>query len=97
MLKAGGFQVETAHDGIAAIETVRRFHPAIILLDIGLPGINGYDVARTLRQDDCCRSALMVALSGYGDEKAREPATGAGFDHHLTRPVDFDRLMALIN
>lgn len=75
------FEVAIAHDGRESIELAREFNPQVILLDLGLPGMNGYEVAASLRQDDRCKSAIL-AIWGYGDEEARERARGAGFGHH---------------
>ena len=96
MLKHSGFDVATAHDGHEAVELARHFQPAVLLLDIGLPGMNGYEVASTLRGEECCSDAVFIALSGYGEEKARKKSKEAGFDYHLTKPVDFTELMSLI-
>ncbi len=96
MLKHHGYQVETAFDGHQAVELARRFHPNVILLDIGLPGMNGYEVAHLLNQEECCRSAQFIAISGYGESRSRERSREAGFHHHLIKPLDFDRLMELI-
>jgi signal transduction histidine kinase len=96
MLTHYGYEVETAHDGLAAIEQARRLQPGVILLDIGLPGMNGYEVATQLRDDDCCKSAVLIAISGYGEETARERSKAAGFSHHLIKPLDFGQLMKLI-
>jgi CheY-like chemotaxis protein len=70
--------------------------PEIILLDIGLPGIDGYEVARMLRQEDCCRDALMIAESGYGQDEDLRRSKESGFDHHLVKPVDYNALMAIL-
>ena len=96
MLRHAGFEVATAHDGLAAVDLADRLRPSIVLLDIGLPGMNGYEVAATLRRHESSRDATLIAISGYGEEKARERSAAAGFDHHLTKPVDFAHLMALL-
>jgi CheY-like chemotaxis protein len=62
------------------------------LLDIGLPGMNGYEVAAALSQEDGCRDAVIIGVSGYGEAAARDKARQAGFHHHLTKPLDFDKL-----
>ncbi len=97
MLRLAGFEVATAHDGLAAVDLAHRLHPTVVLLDIGLPGMNGYEVAAALRQHESCCDATIIAISGYGEEKARERSGSAGFNHHLTKPVDFTRLMSLID
>ena len=68
-----------------------------MLLDIGLPGMDGYELASRLRQEECGRDTVLIALTGYGDEQALRRSREAGFDHHLVKPVDFDALLALIN
>ena len=67
----------------------------MVLLDIGLPGMDGYEVANTLA-GGVCPEALLIAISGYGDEEARRRTKEAGFDHHLVKPVDFDALLSLL-
>jgi len=88
LLRLKGHEVEVAHDGPAALETARSFEPEIVLLDIGLPGLDGYEVARRLREESRLTHALLVALTGYGQEEDRRRARYAGFDHHFTKPVD---------
>ncbi len=88
LLRLKGHEVETAHDGPAALEKAGSFHPQVVLLDIGLPGLDGYQVASQLRQRRRTASALLVALTGYGQEEDQRLAREAGFDHHLTKPVD---------
>ena len=89
MLEMVGHQTNLVHDGPAAIEAAKRLRPDVILLDIGLPGKNGYDVCRELRLDPAFKDTVMVAQTGWGQERDREMAFEAGFDHHLTKPVDF--------
>ena len=81
-----------AGDGASALAAIHADRPDVVLLDIGLPGMNGYEVAHALRGDDATRAAVIVAVSGYGEEAARERSRAAGFDHHLTKPLDFDLL-----
>ncbi len=97
LLELGGHEVRTAHDGPRALEAARAFQPRVVLLDIGLPGMNGYEVARHLRELPEAGRALLIALTGYGQDDDRRKALDAGFDHHLVKPVDFDALRALIN
>ena len=85
-----------AHDGHAALDAARGFHPDVVLLDIGLPGMNGYDVARRLRVDPEVPALTLVALTGFGQDEDRRRASAAGFDHHLTKPVEYDALAELI-
>ena len=67
-----------------------------MLLDIGLPGMDGYELASRLRREECGKDAVLIAVSGYGEEQARDRSKEAGFDHHLVKPVNFDTLLALI-
>jgi signal transduction histidine kinase len=92
LLAEKGYIVEVAHDGTAGLEAAYAHKPHILLLDIGLPGIDGYELARRLRKDGFM-SALMIAISGYAHEADVERARVAGFDRHLAKPVDFDVLI----
>jgi CheY-like chemotaxis protein len=83
-----GHEVETAHDGLQAIEVAQRFAPDLVLLDIGLPKLDGYEVAQRLRADATCKAACLVAITGWGRDEDNDRAMQAGFDHHLTKPVD---------
>jgi signal transduction histidine kinase/ActR/RegA family two-component response regulator len=83
-----GHEVQTVHHGLKVPEAVALLKPDVILLDIGLPGIDGYTVARRLRQTDLGSRPLLIALTGYGQEEDRHRAQEAGFDHHLTKPAD---------
>ncbi len=91
MLKRAGFEVRTAHVGPEAIETAGSFLPAVVLLDLALPGMTGQEVAAELRGDEALAGALIVAISGYGDQ-----GVPPGFDHLLVKPVDQDELLRLI-
>ncbi len=88
LLRLRGHDVETAHDGLAALKKAGSFHPEVVLLDIGLPGLDGYQVAGRLRRRRRTAKALLVALTGYGQEEDQRLSREAGFDHHLTKPVD---------
>jgi CheY-like chemotaxis protein len=81
-------EVRTAHDGHEALELAREFGPEMILLDIGLPGLDGYEVARRLRQREAHGETLLVALTGYGQDEDRRKSQEAGFDMHLVKPVE---------
>jgi PAS domain S-box-containing protein len=87
LLKRMGHEVETAYDGLAAIEAARVYRPQVLFLDIGLPGMNGYEVARALREEGF-EHALIVAISGYGQPDDRRRSREAGFDRHLVKPID---------
>ena len=67
-----------------------------MLLDIGLPGMDGYELASTLRREEWGKDSVLIAVSGYGEEQARDRSKEAGFHHHLVKPVNFDTILALI-
>jgi CheY-like chemotaxis protein/anti-sigma regulatory factor (Ser/Thr protein kinase) len=96
LLKVSGHDVQTAHDGPSAIEIARTQHPDAILLDIGLPGMNGFEVVKVLRQDEGCKDTILIAVSGYGQEDDRRRSHEAGFHHHLVKPINFDELLTLL-
>jgi PAS domain S-box-containing protein len=96
LLQIGGHEAELAHDGLQALDDAGRLRPDVILLDIGLPKLNGYDVCRQIRAQPWGASVLLVALTGWGQEEDRRRSREAGFDHHLVKPVDPDELMRLL-
>lgn len=97
LLREGlGHDVRTAHDGPAALAAARDFRPELVLLDIGLPGTSGYDLARRLRREAGLEHILLVALTGYGQEEDRRQALEAGFDHHLVKPVGLESIRPLL-
>jgi two-component system CheB/CheR fusion protein len=96
LLRLVGNDVRTAHDGPRALEAAAAYHPDLVLLDIGLPGLNGYEVARRLRAEPNHHRAVLVAVTGYGGEEDRRRSLAAGFDHHMVKPIDFDALRALL-
>jgi len=87
ILEASGHVTRVAHDGHGALEAARDFCPRIAFLDIGMPGMSGYDVARAIRAMDELEGIVLVALTGWGAESDRQRSSEAGFDHHLTKPV----------
>jgi PAS domain S-box-containing protein len=97
LLKVLGHDVRVAHDGIAALETAREHRPEVVLLDLGLPGIDGYQVAARLRLEENLKHAIIIAITGYGHDRDRRRAREAGFDHHLVKPVDYNTLLNLIH
>jgi len=96
LLTRTGHQVAITHDGPEALTRVRADSPEAIILDIGLPGMDGYEVARRIRQDENGTRVLLIAVTGYGQEEDRLLALRAGFDHHLIKPVDVAELKRLL-
>ena len=97
LLELYGHEVRIAHSGIAALEVAQSFRPNVALLDIAMPDLSGYEVARNLRVAASCPGIVLIALTGYGQDGDKERAQQAGFDHHLTKPVDPSKLEALIS
>jgi PAS domain S-box-containing protein len=96
LLRMWGHEVEVVHDGASAVAKAGEARPDVVLLDIGLPGMDGYQVAGALRALPHLQGALLVALTGYGQEADRKRSAAAGFDHHLVKPVDLEELKRLI-
>ena len=96
LLGLWGHDVRTAFDGPKALATAREWRPEVILLDIGLPGMDGYEVARHLREEPATADAFVVALTGYGAEDDQRRALAAGFNQHLTKPVEIAQLQMLL-
>ena len=97
MLTMMGGEVRTAYDGLAAVEAAAAFRPDVIVLDVGMPGLNGYDAARRIREQAWGKDMVLIALTGWGQEGDRRRSEEAGFDHHLTKPVEpgaLERLLA---
>jgi CheY-like chemotaxis protein len=88
VLQVQGHEVQTAHDGVAALEAARTFLPQVIFTDLGLPKLDGFAVARQLRAELGLEGVMLVALTGYGSEEDRRRAREAGFDLHLVKPAD---------
>jgi len=97
LLELSGFEVEIAGSGAEGVAAARQFHPDVVLCDLGLPGMNGYEVASTLRRDPETAAARLIALTGYGGEEDRRRSHEAGFDIHLTKPVDPGLLRRLLS
>jgi PAS domain S-box-containing protein len=98
LLRLKGHVIETAVDGMEALEKARLQRPEVLLLDIGMPQMDGYEVARRVRQESWGREMLLIAMTGWGQERDKMQAMEAGFDAHLTKPIDFqalDRLLAV--
>lgn len=97
LLSAMGHQVLVTHDGAAALEAAPGFEPDFAFLDIGLPKLNGYELARRLRQRPATADIVLVAVTGWGQDKDRALAREAGFDHHLVKPVAFAQIQAVLH
>ena len=95
-LKLKGHEVQTAYDGIAAVDVAARFKPEVVLLDIGLPRLSGYDVARRIRSLPEGKSTILIAITGWGQEEDRRQSQQSGFDMHLVKPVDPIALLKLL-
>ena len=96
LLSMAGFEVKGVSTGSEALEEAPAFGPNVVLLDVGLPGLNGYDVARRLRGMPQFAGTTLIAITGYDTPEARALSAAAGFDHHVCKPVNFDELAALL-
>ncbi|HEX2223613.1 MAG TPA: response regulator, partial [Thermoanaerobaculia bacterium] len=96
LLAIWGHEVDIANEGPTALEKARLRPPDVVLLDIGLPGMDGYEVAKALRAQPGLERTRLIALTGYGQENDRRRSSLAGFDHHLVKPVDVDHLRRLL-
>ncbi len=92
LLSLDGHDVQMAHDGVAAVKAAESFRPDVVLLDIGLPRLNGYETCRRMRGQSAGSKLVIVALTGWGQEEDRRKSREAGFDHHMIKPVDYDAL-----
>jgi DNA-binding response OmpR family regulator len=95
LLRLLGYEVEVVFDGRMGIEAARTYRPTVVLLDIGLPSLDGYQVAHALRQEGF-HDMIIIAVSGYGQEEDRKRSREAGIDHHVTKPVDVKTITELI-
>jgi CheY-like chemotaxis protein len=95
LLRILGHEVHTAHDGLEAVGAAGVFRPDVVLLDIGLPTLNGYDAGRRIREQQGA-DVVLIALTGWGQEEDRRRSKEAGFDHHMTKPVEFDALQKVL-
>lgn len=94
-IESWGDIVRTCFDGLSAIDTARSFHPDVVLLDLGMPEIDGLSVARALRIDPRTRRCKIIAQTGWGDSARRRETAEAGFDLHLVKPIDFNVLQEM--
>ena len=97
LLRAFGHEARVAHDGASAMQAALEFLPEVVLLDIGLPVTNGYQVAKWIRQEPALKDVVLVALTGYGQESDLQRSREAGFDHHLVKPVDFAKIECILS
>jgi len=96
LLRASGHDVFTANDGLVAVQVANEQHPDVVLLDIGLPGLNGYDVAKRIRKQTGGNEIVLIALTGYGQDTDRALSAQAGFDHHLVKPARLDQVKEIL-
>jgi CheY-like chemotaxis protein len=96
LLEGLGQEVYTAYDGLAGLELARQHRPDVVLLDIGLPLMDGYEVARRCREEPALKGMTLVAMTGYGQDSDRQRSQEAGFDAHLVKPVNLRDLMLLL-
>lgn len=96
LLRLTGHETRAVFDGPSALEAVGGFQPHLVLLDLGLPEMDGYEVARRIREIPEMAGARLIAVSGYGETEHRQRSAEAGFDQHLTKPVNLDALLSMI-
>ena len=97
LLEMWGHEAAYAYDGPSALETAEQWQPEAVFLDIGLPGMDGYEVAERLRELPQAKGAILIAITGYGQEDDRRRSQRAGIDHHLVKPVAPDALRSLLD
>jgi CheY-like chemotaxis protein len=95
LLENDGHEVKVAADGATGVALAREFKPDVLLLDIGLPRLSGYEIAKLVRSDESLRNVVIIAITGYGQAEDRARAMASGFDHYLTKPVEFGELRRL--
>ena len=96
MLQTFGHEAQAAYSGQSALDMAVEYHPDVVLLDIGLPKMDGYEVARRLREHPQTKEVWIIAVTGYGQESDRHRTQETGFDHHLVKPVNARKLQALL-
>ena len=96
LLKLLGAEVQTVFSGPEALEAIAAHRPAVVLLDIGMPGMDGYEVARRIREQSELADVTLIALTGWGQEEDRRRTRAAGFNHHLIKPADVGDLEKLL-
>jgi CheY-like chemotaxis protein len=96
LLELMGHEVRLAYDGPSALQLAAEFIPDVALIDVGLPGMNGYEIARRIREQPELRHMVLIAQTGWGREEDRETSRQAGFDHHLPKPIDHQLLEKIL-
>jgi len=96
LLQVSGHEVRVSYSGQEALETAAEYQPDIVLLDIGLPGMDGYEVARRLREHPQLKEVKLIAVTGYGQDADRVQSKEAGFDYHFGKPVDAQKLQDVL-
>ncbi len=96
VMEANGYEVKACFDGPSAVEMAHAFHPDVVLLDLGMPVMDGYEVCRRLREDETLAHMLVIAQTGWGGDAERRRTAEVGFNNHLTKPVDFTTLFKII-
>ena len=96
LFKAFGNDVRPAYDGLAAVEMAAEYRPDLVLMDIGMPKLNGYDAARQIRQQPWGKQLVLAALTGWGQEEDKQRTREAGFDYHFVKPIDAEVLRRLL-
>jgi CheY-like chemotaxis protein len=97
LLSLAGFECRSAGDGMEALALIDTFRPSAAIIDVGLPGVDGFEVARRIRSNPSLVRLKLIALTGYGQQSDRTQALDAGFDAHLVKPVRFDQLAQLLS
>jgi CheY-like chemotaxis protein len=96
LLRQEGYEVQIARDGLEAVRTAERSHPDVIVLDLAMPELNGYDAARKIRQEPWGKDVVLIALTGWGQQRDRHRTKEAGFDAHLTKPIKYEAILELL-
>jgi len=91
-----GYETRAAYDGVEAVEVAETYRPDVVLLDLGLPKLNGFETCQRLRERAWCKDVTIIAVTGWGQEQVRRNTQEAGFDHHMVKPVDPTALMKLL-
>lgn len=97
LLEALGYVAQVVYDGESAVRTAAALRPGVIIMDVGLPGMNGYDAARRIRSENPGLAVLIIALTGWGQQADRQRSAAAGIDHHLIKPLDLAVLQEILD